>query len=157
MSYLTLIMLLIGVGCLVTEVFIPGFGVFGITGIIMLVASSVLTLIFIPFGLFFALAEIVIIFVVCCIIFNYIRKNQLKGKIILDETLNFEKKELGNIDYFIGKEGITKTTLRPFGSVDFNGIVVDAYSDGDFIPLHQKVIVVNIKENKIYVKRANQN
>lgn len=157
MMYLALLLLIIGTICLISEIFIPGFGVFGISGIILIVISAVITIIFIPFGIFFVLAEIAIIAVLILCVLNYIKKHQLHGKIILDETLNDDKKDIGDLDYFLGKEGITKTPLRPSGNVDFNGVTIEAYSDGIFIQAHEKVKVFKIHDNKIYVKKMDTN
>lgn len=157
MMYLALILLLIGIICLFTEVFIPGFGVFGITGIILTIISAVITVIFIPFGIIIVVSEIILLSLLMLIVLNYIKKHQLYGKIILDETLNYEKKEMGDLEYFLGKEGITKTPLKPFGNVDFNGVIIEAYSDGEYIQPHEKIKVINVHDNKIYVKRLNSN
>lgn len=157
MVYLAITLLLIGIACLFIEVFVPGFGVFGISGIISIIVSSIITVIFIPFGIIIVVSEIIIIALLMIAILNYIKRHQLHGKIILDESLNYEKNEMGDLDYFVGKEGITKTPLKPFGNVDFNGVTIEAYSDGEYIQSHEKVKVINVHENKIYVKKLNSN
>lgn len=157
MIYAALIFLIIGALCLLSEIFIPGFGFFGITGIISLIVSSVITVLFVPFGVFIVLAEILALGLILIIVLKYIKRHQLHGKIILDETLNDDKKEIAGLDYFIGKSGVTKTPLRPFGSADFNGNTVDVYSEGEYISEHESIKVVAVRENKIYVKKLNEN
>lgn len=157
MTYLAIALLVVGAICLMTEIFIPGFGFFGITGIVCLIISSIITVLFVQFGAFIVVGEIfVLVFAVFAAV-KYIKNHQLQGRLILDETLDNDKNEIGDIDYFLGKEGITKTSLRPFGDVDFNGVVVGVCSEGDYISPHQKVKVVKISDSKIYVKKTDTN
>lgn len=157
MILLAVILLLAGCGFLVAEMFIPGFGFFGISGIIMLVVSSFLTALAFPFGIFIMLGEIVLIGLFIYLISIYLRKKQFRGKLILDETLNFDKRDIGDLDYFMGKEGVTKTSLRPFGVVDFNGIDIEVCSDGAYITENKRVKVTGIKQNTVIVKQLNTN
>ncbi len=151
------ILLLIGCGLIVAEIFIPGFGVCGIMGIVLLIASSALTIIASPLGIIIVGVELFIVFIISYFLFTYIKSKQLYGKIILNETLNVDKKEFGDLSYFFGKIGIAKTSLRPHGVVDFNGISVEVYSDGTYISENKEIKVVDIRDNKIIVKQTNSN
>jgi len=52
----------------------------------------------------------------------------------------------------LGKEGITKTDLRPQGMVDFNGTNVEVVSDAKFIPVDKRVKVVDVQNRRVFVK-----
>jgi membrane-bound ClpP family serine protease len=154
MGVLPILLLAIGAALLCAEMFMPGFGVCGITGVVLIIISSVITVLTVPYGIFIVLGEVGLVGVTMTMAFNYIRKRQLYGKLILDETLNYEEKEIGDLDFFMGKEGVAKTALRPFGSVDFNGVAIEVCSDGTYIPEATKVRVVSVSNQKIVVKQA---
>lgn len=157
MSMIAVLFLLIGSALLIAEIFIPGFGVCGIMGIIFVMTSFIFTIISSPIGIFIVGFELLGVLALIFTFFKYISSKQLHGKIILDDTLNEDKKEIGDLDYFLGKCGITKTPLRPQGYVDFNGITVEAFSDSGFISVHSSVKVIDVKENKIFVNLVNSN
>jgi membrane-bound ClpP family serine protease len=157
MLWIAVILLLVGCGCLVAEIFMPGFGVFGISGVIMLVISAVITVIVVPYGIFILLGEAVLVGIVIYYFADYVKKKQLHGKLILDETLGEVQKDIGDLSYFLGKEGVSKTTLRPFGMVDFNGVSIEVCSDGTYVPENKHVKVTAIKESTIIVKQLNAN
>ena len=54
----------------------------------------------------------------------------------------------------IGDTGITKSALRPYGNVDFNGLHMEAMIEGDYIPPQTAVRVVSINAGKVNVERA---
>jgi membrane-bound ClpP family serine protease len=157
MLWIAVALLIAGCGLLVVEMFVPGFGVFGISGIVMLVISAVITAVVVPFGIFILLGEAVVVGMVIYSVAVYIQRKQLHGKLILDETLGEVQKDIGDLSYFLGKEGISKTTLRPFGMADFNGIAVEVCSDGDYVPENKQIKVIGVKKNTIIVKQLNAN
>lgn len=61
MTYLAIALLVVGAICLMTEIFIPGFGFFGITGIVCLIISSIITVLFVQFGAFIVVGEIFVL------------------------------------------------------------------------------------------------
>ncbi len=54
----------------------------------------------------------------------------------------------------VGDTGITKSALRPYGNVDFNGLHLEAMIEGDYIPPQTPVRVVSISAGKVSVVRA---
>lgn len=150
--YSSIALLILGVTFLTVEALIPGFGFFGISGLISILISLIITITSIKFGVFIVLFEIIFIMFFVYLLFKYLKRSQFLGRIILDETLDFEEKEIGGTDYFLGKEGITKTILKPFGSAEFNGVTVEVCSDGNFIKEKTRIKVIEVTCNKIIVK-----
>jgi len=157
MLQLAIVLLVLGVCLLIVELFMPGFGVFGIAGLISFAAAVALTVVSSPYGLLFAGIELAGLGLLAVAAIWYVRKKQLYGKLILDETLNKEEPEHGDLSSFMGKEGVTKTTLRPFGKVDFNGATVEVYADGQYISENIRVKVVDVTEHKITVRALQSN
>lgn len=156
MQLLTIIFLIAGIILLGIELMVPGFGIFGILGVISILISWVMTILFFKFGIIIVLFEIVFISIGFYMLIKKMKKMQLFGKIILYDT-NKNKKDFANLEEFIGREGITKTALRPAGNAEFNGITVEVVSDSGYIDNNTKIKVIKILENKLYVKQLNCN
>jgi len=126
MLQLCIILLVVGVLALLLEVIMPGYDGFigAVIGILALVASAILAVVFVPHGWIFVAVNLSVI--VLCVYFGlmYIKRQQLNGKIVLKEAL---AEDLPGVDYegLVGKEGKTITRLRPSGEVDFNGTRVE--------------------------------
>ncbi len=146
---------LMGMGLLTTELFIPGFGVFGISGLVFLIISSVVTVLKLPFGVYILAGMLVALALGFFSLIRYIKRKQLYGKIILNESLDYCAKEIDDLEPLLGKEGLTKTALKPFGIVEFNGKSIDAYSDCALIPEKRRVKVVEVRKDKIIVTPVN--
>lgn len=155
MEYIALVLLICGALLLLVEFFIPGFGFFGISGIICIVASAVITIMFVPFGPFIVLAEATILALLGYLAFEYFKRHGKDSRIILNETLNEDKNNAETLRTYIGSEGITRTPLKPFGNIDIDGSYIEACSDGEFIGANEKVLVVREYENKLYVRKIN--
>lgn len=67
--------------------------------------------------------------------------NEITSKVVIDIT-----------EISIGQEGKTQTRLNPIGNVMFGEQVIEARSKGEFIDDHTIVEIVNIEGNKITVK-----
>lgn len=52
----------------------------------------------------------------------------------------------------LGQEGITRSSCRPFGKVEFGDKLYEAKSDTGFIPAGTKVRIVKLEANKIIIK-----
>lgn len=153
MEYLALVLLICGAMLLIAEFFVPGFGFFGISGIILVVISAVLTIMFVPFGTFIVLAEMAILLLMGYLAVEYFRRHGKDSRIILNETLKEDTNNAETLRSCIGREGITLTPLKPFGNINIDGNYIEACSDGEFIGANEKVLVVREYENKLYVRK----
>jgi membrane-bound serine protease (ClpP class) len=137
------------------EVLIPGFGVFGISSILLFIVASLLTITYAPYGfeLFIGIA-IILIFSIYKLI-QYLKCKQFYKNIISDEPTILQKTETTNLSHLLDKDGITKTSLRPYGTAEFNGLVFDVCSNGDFIEKATRVRITSVENNKIVVKVVN--
>lgn len=152
MIYLSIGLLFLGALLLCAEAFIPGFGIVGTAGIIAIIVSSVITAFAVPYGSLIVISEIIVLTVTIYLLLRFFKKKQLYDKIVLSETVKSEENNVGDLSYFIGKEGLTKTALRPFGTVDFNGVTVEVCSDDGYTDARKLVVVTEIKQKKIMVK-----
>ena len=156
-----IIWVLIGVGfvlCIV-EGIVPGFGVFGIMGIMCEIGAVVCQAVFtnsVPqvllLILFNALATIFIF-----LIFVFSAKHGLIGKTPIVENKPAVPYNYGVDKKFtklIGKRGVTVSACRPVGKVKLEGRVMEAISVGALIEKGSQVRVVKIKDNTIYIDKC---
>lgn len=151
-----LLCFIIGVGLMVLEAFMPGFGLPGITGVVLQVIT--VALMWINHGPVAALGALLVILAVLAIAISMSLRSVTNGKlsksrIILRET---ESNEAGyrstqDTEIFLGKEGETTTVLRPTGMAEFDGVKLNVISEGEFIPAGVKVRVVCVEGSRILV------
>lgn len=153
----------IGLVLLALEVFvIPGFGVAGISGIILVISALILSLVknidgfdftFVPsheITYAFLIVSIVMVTSLFVLLFGSSRLADSKAfaRLKLDAT---QSKADGYVisaaiseEKMVGREGIVVADLRPAGKIAIDGKWHDAQSDGDYIE----------KDNEIIVKRV---
>ncbi|MGB5530322.1 MAG: NfeD family protein, partial [Ignavibacteriaceae bacterium] len=163
-SVIEILMFVVGLGLLLLEIFvIPGFGIAGISGIILVIASIFFSMVgenpFIDsdavsnaivrlsFGL---LAAIVLLFLLA----RFLPKSNLFKKFILSEE---EKAAEGytsrtSLSELLGAEGVALTTLRPAGTAEFNGKRVDVVTDSEYIEHGKPVIVTAVEGMRVVVR-----
>ena len=137
-----------------TEMLLPGFGAPGISGSICLIAGIICTADSIEEGLTITIIVVVILAVMFTVILALFHMKKLKSPIILQEEMDAEKGYLStsDLEYLIGKEGITTTDLRPAGKCNFEGIEFDVRSEGRYIAKGSKVRISRISGNTLIIK-----
>ncbi|MHB0957320.1 MAG: NfeD family protein [Pirellulaceae bacterium] len=168
-GWLELLLFVGGLGCLALELLVlPGFGVFGIGGGVMILASIILasqTFIFphnayqleqFSSSLFTMVAACGGMFAAIFIMRRYLADSWLVSRIMLPspgEDLDLDHLEsLVDWDYLEGKLGVTTTQLTPSGKARFGDDVVNVISDGVLVPRGSQVRVVQVRGNRVLVE-----
>ena len=148
-----LVMMLVGVGLLVFEMYVPGFGVPGISGIALLALGFVLLRPSPKQGLvLFAILAAVLCVALSICLFTASRGRLSKSKLVLnDVAVAANAAENNDMNYFIGREGVTHTPLRPAGIGEFDGVRLNVVSDGEFIAQGKPIRVQSVEGNRIVV------
>jgi len=153
-----LICFLLGLILLIIEVFMPGFGVPGITGIVLEVASIVMT--YLSHGGVAALGITLIILAMIAIAVSLALRSVNKGRLsksamILNQTESVEDGYIAtrDMEVFLGKEGVTITVLRPTGMAEFEGVKLNVQSDGEYIAKDVRVRVQRVDGARVTVSR----
>lgn len=147
---------LVGIGLLVAEVFLPGFGLPGISGIILEFVTVWLT--WANHGPVAALGMTIIILAVIAIAISVALKSAAHGRLSRSSLiLNQEEgagtgSAAGDIEVFLGKEGVTDTVLRPAGIAEFDGVRLNVVSDGEFVPAGARVRIAKVEGARILVR-----
>jgi membrane-bound serine protease (ClpP class) len=165
-----LLLFLGGIILLLIEIFIiPGFGITGIGGIILILTSLVLTLqnFVIPEftwqwdifkkNLLSVSLSLLGAMILIGILMVTLPKSRLFGRLVLKNTdgespseENEERKDKAVDKRLIGKEAIALTDLRPVGKGDFGGEVYIVQTNGEYIVKGSKIVV--IKQEGLHIK-----
>lgn len=143
-----------GLILLIIEMFIPGFGVAGITGVVLLIVGIILTA-RTPFEAFIMF---LILIILIAILLRIVLRSAAKGKLSKKLILNLQaKQELGytaskDSSEMIGRKGIAVTTLRPAGTGEFDKVRLDIVTEGGFIEKGTKIKIISVNGNRIVVE-----
>lgn len=150
----TVILLIIGIIFIILEFFVPG-GILGIIGVAAVVVSLFLS----GYDLSHMALSILIAMIVgiAAFVFLYRRADAEKGffkRIILkDRTMTEQGYITTDVKTeYLGKEGMTVTTLRPAGIAEIDQERVDVVSEGTYIENGKKVEVVAVEGMRIVVR-----
>ncbi len=151
-----IIIFLTGIVLLTIEAFAPGFGIPGVGGIISIVVSIVLAADSVATAVTSLFIAFVLTIVAIVLILKYAPKHHFFDKIVLKTS---EKPEYGylatktKLDHLVGEIGIVKTFLRPAGTVELNGELLDVVSEGDYIESGTTVKVIKVEGRRIIVRK----
>ena len=159
MSWVAALLLAIGMVFIIVEVFVPGFGFFGISGFLSLVAGIVVRIVQ---GLNIAQALTLILMVIGFLLIAGIIMVISAQYGILGKTGLFETKSTFSSRYdklpkelrkLIGRSGKAVTILNLAGKAKIRGKIYDVQSLYSQIEIGQHVKVVEIKDNTIMVRK----
>jgi len=150
-----IILMLIGCGLVVMEVFIPSGGVLSLFSGIAILASLVMAFRQgITTGLSFLLITLVAVPSVVALAFKAWPLTPM-GKAFLGEL--HTSAEMTPDDPrrgLVGRAGVAKSKMLPSGSVLIDGQYIDAISQGEAIEQGQAVVVVEVRANRMVVRPA---
>jgi len=156
-----LICFVFGLALLIVEVFMPGFGLPGVSGIVLEIASVVFT--YTRHGGLAALGMTLIILACVAAAISLALHSAKKGRlskspVILTNTESAAEGYIANrdMDVFLGREGITTTVLRPSGMAEFDGVKLDVVADGEYIAKGAAVKVDHVEGARIVVRRIRE-
>jgi len=148
------LLLVTGFILVVVEMYVPGFGVPGITGIACLIAGVIMKANSALEALVMSIVIIALLCIALSISIHSVSKGRLsKSKLVLHETAtDVENIGASDLKYYLGKTGRTTTVLRPAGMGEFEGVKLNIVSDGEFIGAGENVQVIAVEGNRIVVK-----
>jgi membrane-bound serine protease (ClpP class) len=175
---LEILLFLVGLICLGLELFVfPGFGVFGLSGFLLIVVSIVMashTFVW-PTqeyeyrqmaGTLFQLVGVMVGVVVGVALFGkympslpvfnrmVLKPEVYNGSELEDPTAKPVAEEGGyeNLAFLMGETGRTTTVLKPSGKARFGKLLVDVRADGYYIERDALIEVIDVQGMKVIVK-----
>lgn len=148
-----LVMLIVGYALLVVEMYVPGFGLPGISGIVLLTVGLIAMEPSPLQALVLVLIIVLLLGAAFSVAMHSFSKGRLsKSKLVLSESLDPKAENDDDLDYFVGKTGTTHTALRPAGIAEFDGVKLNVVSDGDFVAAQRPICVERVEGNRIVVR-----
>ena len=154
-SWLEVLLFIVGMGLLILEVFVPGFGLFGIAGILSILASFYFVLGGNASALNWLAISIVAALTLFALLIKYLPSNPAWNLFVLkDKQENSEGYSVTpDLTQYAGKSGVAVTTLRPAGIALIDGIRIDVVTFGDYIDAGTNIVVDKVEGSKIFVKK----
>lgn len=161
-----IVLFAIGVILLIIEVFVtPGFGLAGISGLIVSVGALFAALVgnvgldFPPMGeivsaIYTMAVTMVLLIVLMFSLGRYLPSSPVVGRLVLAPDLSsvggYTSAETK--DWLIGRTGVALTALRPSGTAIIDDERVDVVSQGDFVSPGSQIKVVRVSGSRVEVK-----
>ena len=154
---LNLIMIIgfvIGSGLIIVEAFIPGFGIAGISGVILEIVA--LYCCWQLHGIVPALLALagILLLVGVAVFLSY--RSAMNGRLSRSHLVLKDTEEAAadsKQDLWIGKEGTAVTALRPAGQIEIGGTRLNAASTGDFIEKGAPVLVTGTEGDHYVIRK----
>ncbi|MCB2195541.1 MAG: nodulation protein NfeD [Bacteroidetes bacterium] len=172
-----MVLFVVGLILIILEIFvIPGFGIAGISGLVLALTGLVLSMVDnIIFEFEFHAAEAVatvlksLMIVAIAMFLSFVLSIYLSKKALTSNAFSWivlnstQQKDEGYIGVdnswkeLIGKNGVAFTNLRPSGKVEIDDETYDAKSEIGFIEKGQKVKVIDYRSGQVYVIKDEEN
>ena len=151
-SLRVVIFISLGFILLLIELITPGFGLAGISGVLLLIFGCYLA--YIKLNLFWGLLTSLISLLAVIGFFKIFSHSFIWKKIRLESK---ETKDTGfssgtDLSHLLDKTGVSLSALRPSGIATIDGKRLDVSAEGLFIEKDKKVKVIKVEGNKVIVK-----
>ena len=144
--------LLFGAGLMILEVFLPGFGLPGISGLVLIAAGIVMAAI--QHGMLMAVVILLVVIALLALVVSWVMRSAARGdyhsEIFLKDKDELNTRE--DMQVLIGKTGRTTSVLRPAGIGDFDGVRLNVVTEGDFIERDMPIEIVSVDGTRIVVR-----
>lgn len=157
MNAWTIVLFVLGIIFCAIEMCVPGFGFFGISGIVLIVAGIIVRMVCggdLYMLLYMLLIALVLLILMLVVFSRLITKGRLGKTAIFNVGTSVpEDKTEGTKDYshLVGAEGTVISDLRPVGKARFGDNVIDVVSRDGFVEKGRDIQVVSTEGGKVVV------
>jgi membrane-bound serine protease (ClpP class) len=153
---IAVILLVAGLAIVVLELFVPSGGILAVVAAVAIVGSVISALMYEDrtIGTTFALAEIIGVIVGLVLIVKWWPNSSIGRRIAPELPREEEILPENELKQLIGKVGYAKSMMLPSGAVVIEGRTVNAVSEGMAIDAGQQVKVVEVRGNRIVVRKV---
>ena len=117
----------------------------------LVVFTSLAAMIAAPGSLHPVIAVIALLCVALSIFVHSASRGRLaRSNLVLKEVSTRANAE-NALHFFVGKEGVARTALRPAGIAEFDGVKLNVLTEGEFIDVGKRVSVSRVEGNRIVV------
>ncbi len=146
--------MLAGAALVLVEVFLPGFGLPGIAGVLLIGTGT--ALVGMHFGSLTAVGVLLVLVAVLAVLISWALRAAASSRGRRSELFLQEKDELHRKDtdmqVLVGKCGRTSSVLRPAGIGDFDGVRLNVVTEGDYIESGKPIEIARVEGARIVVR-----
>ena len=150
---------LLGMILIIVEVVLPGFGLPGIGGIVLVGAGVVM--VGMHFGSLTAVGTLLVIIAVLAVLVSWVLRQASRGGGKRSDLFLQERDDLRtqqeDMKVLVGKSGTTTSVLRPAGIGDFDGVRLNVVTEGGFIEKDMPIEIVRVDGSRIVVRPVSKN
>ena len=150
---------LLGMILIIVEVFLPGFGLPGIGGIVLVGAGVVM--VGMHFGSLTAVGTLLVIIAVLAVLVSWVLRQASRGGGKRSDLFLQERDDLRtqqeDMKVLVGKSGTTTSVLRPAGIGDFDGVRLNVVTEGGVIEKDMPIEIVRVDGSRIVVRPVSKN
>ncbi|TFB24846.1 nodulation protein NfeD [Filobacillus milosensis] len=157
-GYESLILLIVGLICILLEIFVPS-GILGIIGAGAILGALLVSGADMGHMAFSIGIALLVSIILAIVLFKKLDFNRgiLRHIVLSDST----KTDLGYVSNenrmdLIGRQGEALTFLRPSGTAVFDGERIDVVSEGSFIERHTKIEIVKVEGSRVVVREVQE-
>jgi membrane-bound serine protease (ClpP class) len=137
---------------------LPGHGISGMVGALLILASVVMAFgaAFWLVGLVYTSVSLALAVILFFLILRWLPDSAFLRRIAFAGAQSVQAGYVTSrpLDHLVGKQGIAETYLRPAGVASIDGARYQVQSIGDFIPGQTRVVVTRVEGATIFVTRA---
>ena len=147
-----------GIVLLLIEMMIPGFGIFGLTGLLLLLWGVYEGMGGGPMAMITVTVLSIVGVIALWWIISMFPKTKLGDRLTLGLQSTKEKGYASHPDptVWLGKIGVTKTVLRPAGTIVVDDTFLDVVTDGEFYEPGTEVVIVSVTGGRIVVRTTEE-
>lgn len=146
--------MLAGAALILVEVFLPGFGLPGVAGLLLIAAGTALA--GMHFGSLTAVGVLLVLVAVLAVLISWVLRAAAGRKGTHSELFLQQKEELhtkdADMQVLVGRRGCTRSALRPAGIGDFDGVRLNVVTEGDFIESGRPIEIARVEGSRIVVR-----
>lgn len=136
---------------IVEVVFVPGLGISGIVGGLSMVGAVLYA--FFEVGNLAGWITLLVAVLICIALFMWALYGKSLDKVALKKNIDSKLEVVDLSKLSVGDVGVAKTRLALIGEAEFNGEVVEVKSEMGFIKEGEKVEIIRIAGDSVFVKR----
>ena len=160
MHWVVILLLCLGVVLCLIEALMPGFGFFGITGILCEIAGVVTHAVISGSALQVLVLIVIVILVMVLLALLFVRSAKYgllsKSAIVENKTaipVDYKEKAEKQLEGLVGKEGLTLTECRPVGKIRIGEDTYEAQSVSSVIEKGEVIRVVAIEDARVVIDK----
>jgi membrane-bound ClpP family serine protease len=151
MWWIVILLIIIGIAMLVLEItVIPGAGVAGIIGFLMMVGG--IWFAYTRIGFFEGNIVLISTFVINIVGITFTLRSKTWKKAMLKTEITSKVNVVDPDNFSVGDKGVTIGRCAPMGKALINGSYLEVSALSDFIDEDSEIEIIRISGNKIYIK-----